>query len=816
MLHLPRSIRKRRAAPPLSRCFALLVAAIASVPPPAAAAEDLLDFTSARVVLPEDSSGPEKKAVEMLLDEVEKRTGTRWRSGGAWPEGDGPVIALGRAATLAVFAAKLGDLGPGLGAPAAKEGYRLRVDGAAAAPQALVIGSDARGVLFGAGRLLRILRLRQGSARLPAGIDLATSPRYPLRGHQLGYRPKTNSYDGWTLALWEQYLRDLAVFGANAVELIPPRSDDDAVSPHFPLPPLQMMRGMSRLLDEYGFDVWIWYPAMDEDYADPRTVESALREWGEVFQSLPRIDAVFVPGGDPGHTRPRHLLALLEKQAKVLRGYHPRAEMWVSPQSFTKEWMDEFLEILTKEEPAWLSGVVFGPQVRGSLAGLRSAVPRKYPLRHYPDITHTRQCQYPVADWDAAYAVTEGREPINPRPEAEARIFRLLQEHSIGFITYSEGCNDDVNKAVWSALGWDPGASVIETLRDYGRYFIGEDYADSFAQGLLALERNWEGPLLPNAGVYGTLAQLQSLERSASPSVLRNWRFQQALYRAYYDAYVRSRLIQETALEERALSLLRRADKLGSLAAMAEAEVILGRAVAEPVSADWRSRVFELAEALYQSIRMQLSVERYRAISVGRGANLDTIDVPLNAAPWLRRRFEEIRKIDGERERLAALEALLRWTDPGPGGFYDDLGDPLCRPHLVGGRGFRDDPAFLESALTGFSDHFEGPLAWRRHAEALQDAPLLMRYSGLDPGARYRLRVVYAGDSPRTMIRLETGQGIEIHPLIRKESPVRPVEFDLPPQATATGELDLRWSRPPGLGGNGRGCQVSEVWLLRK
>jgi len=181
MVHLPRRIRKLAEMQRLFKVLVLLVSAIAAAPPPAAG-EDLLDFTSARVVFPGDSSGPEKKAVEMLLDEVEKRTGTRWRSGGAWPGDDGPVLALGRASTLAVFAAKLGDLGPGPGVPEAKEGYRLRVDGPAAAPRALVIGSDARGVIFGAGRLLRMLRLRQGSARLPAGIDFATSPHYPLRG----------------------------------------------------------------------------------------------------------------------------------------------------------------------------------------------------------------------------------------------------------------------------------------------------------------------------------------------------------------------------------------------------------------------------------------------------------------------------------------------------------------------------------------------------------------------------------------------------------------------------------------------------------
>ena len=84
---------------------------------------------------------------------------------------------------------------------------------------------------------------------------------------------------------------DLAVFGTNAIELIPPRSDDDADSPHFPLPPLEMMTKMSQLAADYGLDVWIWYPAMDRDYTKPETVAFALKEWEEVYKKLPRIDA---------------------------------------------------------------------------------------------------------------------------------------------------------------------------------------------------------------------------------------------------------------------------------------------------------------------------------------------------------------------------------------------------------------------------------------------------------------------------------------------------------------------------------------------
>jgi hypothetical protein len=661
--------------------------------------------------------------------------------------------------------------------------------------------------------LLRELRLGTGRARLPGGFNITSTAKVALRGHQLGYRPKTNSYDAWDLPQWEQYIRDLAAFGTNAVELLPPRTDDDADSPHFPRPPLEMMAGMSRLLDAYGLDVWVWYPAMDADYSDPKTVERALKEWGQVFLAVPRIDAVFVPGGDPGHTRPSVLFEFLERATEVLHKSHPKAGMWVSPQGFNGEWYDEFVSLLRKE-PAWLAGVVHGPQVRVTLEQLQLDVPARYKIRSYPDITHSRQCQHPVPDWDLAYAVTEGRESINPRPVAQAQILRSSLDTTVGFLTYSEGCNDDVNKFVWSALGWDPEADVVDVLRQYARYFIGEREAEPFAQALLALERNWSGPLLTNASVETTLRQLQDMERAASPHLKRNWRFQQALYRAYYDAYLRDRLVSETALEARAMETLRRAPELGSELAMSRASVVLDRSKTEPVSPDRRGRVFSLAEALFQSIQMQLSVQKYAAIAAERGANLDTIDAPLNNRVWLAGQFQKVRALATEPERLRAIDALVNRTDPGPGGFYDDLGDLSRQPHLVIGDGFAADPALFRTAFVGFAMRPDWPTAWRTYAQSFYDGPIRMRYEGLDPGARYRVRVTYSGDSPRARMRLEA-EGSEVHPLISKPDPVAPVEFPVPPAALSDGRLELTWTQEPGRGGNGRGCQVAEVWLIQ-
>jgi hypothetical protein len=769
-----------------------------------------LDFRNAVIVIPADASMPEKKAAVMLAEEIEKRTQLRLKV--ETHAAAGAAFILGRTNQIKALGA-----GPLSGMPDQPEGFTLASSSTGAAV-AVVTGHDDRAVVFGTGYLLRQLRMSRQRLELDADIKVTTAPKVAVRGHQLGYRPKSNTYDAWTVPMWDQYIRELAIFGTNMIEIIPPRSDDAPDSPHFPLPQMEMMVEMSRIAADYGLQVSIWYPAMDKDYSDPKTVEFALKEWGDVFRRLPRVDQVFVPGGDPGHTRPKYLMALLEKQTENLHRYHPKAQMWMSPQGFTKEWMEEYFAIM-KSEPTWLSGVVFGPQGMYSLSDMRQRLPRRYPIRLYPDITHSLRSQFPVDQWDAAFALTEGRETINPQPLAETTIFRLELPYTIGFVSYSEGCNDDVNKFLWSRLGWNPDADPHEILREYGRFFIGTDAGDAFAAGLFALEQNWKAPLISNTGVETTLRQFQELESKATPHLRANWRFQQALYRANYDAFIRERLVAETAQEHRALGELEHAERIGSLNAMSRAQDILDGDSRTPRAREWRARTFELAEALFQSIRMQLSVARYQAIAEGRGANLDAIDYSLNNRGWLEQRFAQIRALDKESDRLAKISAILNWTNPGPGGFYDDLGNVRAQPHLVAGDGFDKDPEFRHSALIGFGARRPDQgwrISWYRDAESLFDAPLRMHYTGLDPKAHYKIRIVYSGDGSRTPIRLVANGTIEVHGSLQKPFPVEPLEFEIPPQATAGTTLDLEWTRPAGLGGNGRGCQVSEIWLIRE
>jgi len=250
---------------------------------------------------------------------------------------------------------------------------------------------------------------------------------------------------------------------------------------------------------------------------------------------------------------------------------------------------------------------------------------------------------------DVAFALTEGREPINPRPIAEAHICRWHQPYTIGSITYSEGCNDDVNKAIWSALEWDPKADVKEILMEYSRYFISPRFEEKFAEGLLELERNWGGLGINNSQIDDTSTVFQEIEDKAGPKEKLNWRFQQALYRARYDKFIRDRATFEANAVKNAILRLTEEPRLGVNRAISAAIDELSNPTFRKSAyrASIREPIFRLAEALFNAIRMQLSVKRYNAIAVWRGANLDSIDTPIG---------------NTESSSDSYIESLIRWT----------------------------------------------------------------------------------------------------------------------------------------------------------
>ncbi len=144
---------------------------------------------------------------------------------------------------------------------------------------------------------------------------------------------------------------------------------------------------------------------------------------------------------------------------------------------------------------------------------------------------------------------------------------------------------------------------------------------------------------------------------------------------------------------------------------------------------------------------------------------------------------------------------------------------PWAQSHLVAGPAFANDPDYMEGPLRRFP-YRRDPRAlrrsWRAYAGPWHFNSMQMRYTGLDPSSQYRLKIVYSSLKPHIPLRLTAQDGIEIHPFITRADPPAPVSFDIPAEATSTGELLLTWEVEHGRGGNPGGAGVSEVWLMRK
>ncbi len=780
----------------LCRSLRHLVLAFVGLTAPAGAAT-ALDLSRAAVVV---RSGPltevERTATTVLVEEIEKRTGiqlgvfTGFRT-------TGPSIVV---STIEGAPRREGVTLPTL----RREGYLLRVDSTGSHPAVWIIGADPRGVLYGVGAFLRRMDWAKGRLALEADLSIATAPASPIRGHQLGYRSTANSWDAWTVAQFDQYIRELALFGVNSIENIP--FQDARNNPLMKVPRREMNRAISRICRRYGIDYWVWTPA-DIDLTDAAKRSALLAMFDELFEDSMELTGVFVPGGDPGHNPPELVMPLLEDIAKRMAPKHPKAKVWLSLQGFDSKKEEAVYSYVEQKLPPWLGGLVAGP-ASPPIARTRHRLPARYQLRLYPDVTHNKICQYQVPNWDQAYALTLGREAVNPRPAEYALIHNRYAASTDGFISYSDGVHDDVNKVIWSALAWNPGVAVRDILVEYARLYFSPALAPEIADAILALERNWDGPLADNGSVEATLLAWNRLEAQA-PQLESNWRWQMCLLRAVYDPYVRRRLIHETRLESESNAVLAAASHTGSEKAIDAALAILNQAVTQQAAPELRARIVDLCEKLFRSIGLQTSVEKYHASGSERGAVLDFVDYPLNNRWWIEDEFNKVRALASESEKTKRLAELAAWENPGPGSFYDDIGNVAKSPRVEG------DAEQAPETFRGPEPTFwwwdngksRARLSWQTTMW-----PLRMVYEGLDPGANYVVRTTGYG---RSLLSID---GRPATPSIDGKLMGEFKEFPVPAEQVKDRRLVLTWEVPSDeehLNWRQR-SRLSEVWLLKR
>ena len=574
------------------------------------------DFTKTAVT---GSTPAEKRAAAILADELATRTGVRP------PEtGDGARVIFRETEAIEN-----------------KDAFRATLRGR----ELTVAANGVRGMLYGVGLFLRKTVYRDGTVTLLYDNSGDYAPDKPIRGHQTGYRPLTNTYDAWTLEQFDRYYLDLMYFGANTVEHIPGEWGRTQRNELMRYDAPELLKETAARMDALDLNVSLWYPNSEKDG------EEAVRNREEIFRETSRVDYLFPPGSDPGDLAPEELFDRMARFEPVLKQYHPGAGVWPSAQQphHFPDWGERFLRQLERR-PAYIDGVITGPNHAYRVEPLRRKVPMEYPIRFYPDITHNLRCEYPVHferdDWHYALAAVNSRESANPRPCEYAALHRLTRPYVVGSVSYSEGVNDDINKAVWSALDYAPDTPLREILADYSRlYFPGADW-EKAADGIFGLERNWEGKPEENPQIDHTLRLWRELGEE-TPSLRDNWRYNQCLFRAVTDAFVRQKMLYENGLLARAGRLLRSG-------AVDAARAALSEPLPDAVQA-LRDELDALAALLFEQICIQLSVEKYHAYGWERGAVLDTVDLPVTDLPWLLRQLDRAKELPEE-----AAKAFLR------------------------------------------------------------------------------------------------------------------------------------------------------------
>ncbi|MBT31445.1 MAG: hypothetical protein CMO01_17455 [Thalassobius sp.] len=748
---------------------------------------------SKSVILVSDDIEPKvrESAIRILQEEIEKRSGIKWEQTEQWQNNGDYTIALILSSTKKLDGKVLPKRADQSLPEFQPEGFRLFLKD----KTLWIIGADSRGVLFGIGELLRHSEMYNEKFIIDEKLDLASSPQYSLRGHQIGYRNTANSYDAWSVEQYDQYIRDLVLFGTNAIENIPPLNKDD--SPHFKISREEMNVKMSEICDAYDIEYWVWTPGR----ADLKDAEARQKEFElhvANYKKVPRLDNVFFPGGDPGHNHPREVLPFLKDLHAELIKYHPNAGIWISLQGFSQEQIDYFYQYLIENKPTWLRGVVSGPS-SPPISETRYRLPSQYKHRHYPDITHNVRCDYPAQNFDQAYALTIGREGINPQPAYYAEIHGKYAPFTDGFVSYSDGCHDDVNKIIWSQRGWNPDKGIPAILKEYAKYFFLPELEEKAASGILGLEQNWKGPIIENGSVETTLAFWQNLEENY-PQLTDNWRWQMLVLRAYYDAYVRARKINETKLEVEANQVLLNVETTGAEAVMKEALETVNKADTEPIEKDKRQKIEEYCLKLFQSIGLQTSVEKYQGSNSQRGCILDFVDFPLNNRWWLADQFDSIRIMDTEEAKIDKIKLIANWENPGPGGYYDDVSNISNSPHVT--------TTVYDAVDFGWWDG--GLCRWRLSSQVYQNEPIL-EYEDLDPNGRYIIRVTGYGDA---LIRVD---GMRLSPLEYNKEIEGFKEFVVPKHVVGDGTLTVTFDRPEESHLNWRNnSRISDVWLIKK
>jgi hypothetical protein len=414
----------------------------------------------------------------------------------------------------------------GLPAPVQPQSYALAVQGRTLT----LCGADGHGVLYGLGHVLRQLELEPARAPMPMVRETRTPAVYN-RGVYFATH-FNNYYESAPLARLDRYIEEMALWGLDLLMFwfdsnwFPfgfwkdPESRGSRMAARIrhigeKARSCGMKVGTAGIANE-GFanqpppelraDIRArhggFYPYSQICPSKPEGLHMILENRRKIVEQVGPLDFYihwpYDQGGcgcdrcahEPGRWG-RKFLELGPAIAAIVKEANPAATIFVSTWFMDGKERD-MVYALCDRKADWFQGLI----TQSEHAAERPVDPR-YTRLVFPEISMF-----------GCYFTSYGCNGANPAPARFETQAREIARAGCGTLLYSEGLYEDLNKAVYAGLLWDPERTAGAIVDEYARYYFGRRNVKQAGALIRGLETTWGAKALLRAepGTVGRLA----------------------------------------------------------------------------------------------------------------------------------------------------------------------------------------------------------------------------------------------------------------------------------------------------------------------
>jgi len=421
--------------------------------------------------------------------------------------------------------------------------------------RAEVVAGRARGLVFGAGRLLKAIRWRKDGFDLPDG-EYGVVPAKSLRTAYLA-RHFRNWYMEAPAEEVCRYMDDLALDGINAfifqfpIPVVDKANETAAYKEAFEATSHRLLAHVNALDCDFcttGGGNQLPADSPEEFRAVPVTGYGRTQLGFNACPAKPKALAALLKGGEENVARLKGArvggfmywpydeggcgctncspwggngyVGLIERFHGIYAAKCPSAKHIVSTWLFDQDDYERFWKYLEKQD--WIDYILCDAHGDFPRYPLEHPIPGRARLVTFPEIS-----MWGRFPWGGLGAIV--------MPARFERLFRQVEKAADGFIYYSEGIFEDVNKFVVTELYVNPKTGADEILRRYAAYHFAGAEPDDFVRLAKLLEANHLGKDLAKARAAEAREIAERMDAAMLPSLRGAWRWRLVLIRAVCD-----------------------------------------------------------------------------------------------------------------------------------------------------------------------------------------------------------------------------------------------------------------------------------------